>query len=80
MKKLFLVILIGLFVSCVKVNNAPLDEEDGELVALLNELDKCQNTGDHECSTNWTNARIPGIMSSASNCIRRSLLNMKRRT
>ena len=48
MKKLFLVILIGLFVSCVKVNNAPLDEEDGELVALLNELDKCQNTGDHE--------------------------------
>ena len=48
MKKLFLVILIGLFVSCVKVTNAPLDEEDGELVALLNELDKCQNTGDHE--------------------------------
>ena len=48
MKKLFFVILIGLFVSCVKVNNAPLDEEDGELVALLNELDKCQNTGDHE--------------------------------
>ena len=48
MKKLFFVILIGLFVSCVKVNNAPLDEEDGELVALLNELDKCQETADHE--------------------------------
>ncbi|MBQ9555367.1 MAG: hypothetical protein IJV05_04000 [Muribaculaceae bacterium] len=48
MKKLFLVILIGLFVSCVKVNNAPLDEEDGELLALLDELDKCQATGDQE--------------------------------
>ena len=48
MKKLFLVILIGLFISCIKVNDAPPAEEDAELVTLLNELDKCQSTGDHK--------------------------------
>lgn len=48
MKKLFFVILIGLLVSCVKVNDVPLAEEDAELVSLLNELDKCQASGDSE--------------------------------
>lgn len=48
MKKLFLVILIGLSISCIKVKDAPLDEEDAALVTLLNELDQCQENGDRE--------------------------------
>ena len=48
MKKLFLLILIGLLVSCIKVSDSPLDEEDAALVTLLDELDKCRATGDRE--------------------------------
>lgn len=48
MKKLFLVILIGLSISCIKVSDAPIAEDDAALVTLLNELDKCQQTGDQE--------------------------------
>ena len=48
MKKLFLVILIGLLVSCIKVSDSPLDEEDAALVTLLDELDKCGAAGDRE--------------------------------
>ena len=48
MKNLFLIALIALFFSCVKVNETPLAEEDAALVSLLNELDKCQATGDQE--------------------------------
>ena len=48
MKKLFLIILIGLFVNCTQIKDKPLAEEDAELFSLLNELDKCQETGDKE--------------------------------
>lgn len=48
MKKLFLIILIGLLVNCTKTNNKPPTEEDAALFSLLNELDKCQETGDKE--------------------------------
>lgn len=48
MKKLLLITLITLFVGCIKVNDAPLPEEDTALASLLNELDLCQATGDRE--------------------------------
>lgn len=48
MKNLFFIIIFSLFVSCIKVNDAPLAEEDAALVTLLNELDQCQTTGDRE--------------------------------
>ena len=48
MKKLFFITLITLFVGCVKVNEAPLDQEDAALVTLLDQVDQCQATGDRE--------------------------------
>ena len=48
MKKLFFIALITLLVSCIKVNDAPLAEEDAALATLLNEVDQCQATGDRE--------------------------------
>lgn len=41
-------ILVTLLPGCTKMPDAPLDEEDAELVALLDEADECQATGDHE--------------------------------
>lgn len=48
MKNLLPIAFIVLFVCCNKVSNVPLAEEDSELVTLLNELDECQQTNDHE--------------------------------
>ena len=48
MKKLFFIALITLFVGCIKVNEAPLDQEDAALVTLLDQVDQCQTTGDRE--------------------------------
>ena len=48
MKKLFLIAFITLFSSCIRVNNAPLDQEDAALVALLNQVDQCQSNGNRE--------------------------------
>ncbi len=48
MKKLFFITLITLFVGCIKVNEAPLDQEDAALVTLLDQVDQCQATGDRE--------------------------------
>lgn len=48
MKNLSLIILISLFFSCIRVNDTPIAEEDADLIALLNELDKCQATGNQE--------------------------------
>lgn len=48
MKKLSLIALIALLTCCVKVNDAPLADEDAALVTLLDELDQCQATGDRE--------------------------------
>ena len=48
MKKLLYILLVALFACCIRVNEAPLAEEDSELVSLLDELDKCQTTGDRE--------------------------------
>ena len=41
-------ILVTLLPGCTKMPDTPLDEEDAELVALLDEADECQATGDHE--------------------------------
>ena len=48
MKKLFYILLIALFACCIRVNDAPVAEEDAALVSLLDELDRCQATGDRE--------------------------------
>lgn len=48
MKKLLYILLVALLAGCIKVNEVPLAEEDSALVSLLNELDKCQESGDHE--------------------------------
>lgn len=48
MKKWFYLFLVALIASCVKVNDAPVTEEDETLVTLLNELDQCQASGDRE--------------------------------
>ena len=48
MKKLFYILLVALFAGCVKVNDAPLVEDDAALVTLLDELDQCQAIGDRE--------------------------------
>lgn len=48
MKNLFPITFVVLFACCTKVSNAPLNEEDSELLTLLNELDECQQSGDGE--------------------------------
>ena len=48
MKNLFPILLISLFFSCIRVNDAPVAEEDAALVNLLNQLDECQASGDSE--------------------------------
>lgn len=48
MKKLLYILLVALLAGCIKVNEVPLAEEDSALVSLLNELDKCQESGDYE--------------------------------
>ena len=48
MKKLLYILLVALLAGCVKVNDAPVAQEDAALVALLNQLDQCQESGDHE--------------------------------
>lgn len=48
MKKLLYILLVALLAGCVQVNDAPVAEEDAALVSLLNELDKCQESGGHE--------------------------------
>ncbi len=48
MKNILPIAFIALFVCCNKVSNAPLAEEDSELVTLLNELDECEQTNDRE--------------------------------
>ena len=50
MKNLFPILLITLLFSCIRVNDAPVAEEDAALVALLDELDQCQASGDSEKS------------------------------
>lgn len=47
MKKLLYILLIALFAGCIKVNDAPVAEEDAALVSLLNELDKCQESREY---------------------------------
>ena len=51
MKKLFYILLVALLAGCVKVNDAPLDEDDAALVTLLDQLDKCQETGNRVITT-----------------------------
>jgi hypothetical protein len=48
MKNIFVILFVALFVSCIKVNDVPFAEEDSALIALLDELDECQATGDRE--------------------------------
>ena len=48
MKKLLYILLIALLAGCIKVNDAHVAEEDAALVSLLNELDQCQESGNHE--------------------------------
>ncbi len=48
MKYLVLFLLTIPFIGCVKINKAPLTEEDIELVSLLDKLDDCQANGNHE--------------------------------
>ena len=48
MKKLLYILLVALFAGCIKVNDAHVAEEDAALVSLLNELDQCQESGNHE--------------------------------
>lgn len=48
MKKWFYIFLIALIASCVKVNDAPVADEDAALVDLLNAVDQCQANGDRE--------------------------------
>ena len=45
---MFYILLVALFAGCVKVNDAPLVEDDAALVTLLDELDQCQAIGDRE--------------------------------
>ena len=45
---MFYILLVALLAGCVKVNDAPLDEDDAALVTLLDELDRCQATGNRE--------------------------------
>lgn len=47
MKQLLYILLVALFAGCIKVNDAPVAKEDAALVSLLNELDKCQESGEH---------------------------------
>ncbi len=46
--KLFYILLIALLAGCIKVNDPPQTEEDAALVSLLNELDRCHESGDRE--------------------------------
>jgi len=48
MKNLVFIALITLFACCIRMNDAPLVKEDAALVTLLDELDKCPETGDRE--------------------------------
>ena len=48
MKYVFLFALITTLIGCSKANEAPLAEEDVELVTLLNELDECKQSCDRE--------------------------------
>lgn len=48
MKNLVAILFAVLLVGCMQVNDAPLAEEDAALLALLDELDACQASGDHE--------------------------------
>ena len=48
MKNLIPIALVVLLLCCVKVNDAPVAEEDAALVALLNELDECRENGGSE--------------------------------
>jgi len=48
MKNLFAITFVAFVACCVRVDDAPLSEEDAALIALLDELDECQDGGNPE--------------------------------